>query len=535
MLGGADVFVGFTCLYLLTAGRSPPFGDARPMWEAAESLARHGSLAIEMRWPVNAPAGVGGHYYPVAALLAVLIHFPGALLQRLLASVAPGRAPQFIAITSQLAPVLIGAAIPALFFRVLGRLGHGVRQAALGALLLGTGTSLWVYAHRPYSEILQAACFLLFLDALIQAGERPSRRTALWFGATAALLVNTKNVYFACLPGAAAYLFWRLGSQRGARKEVVIGAVLGLLPGLVALGLYNHLRWGSVFDSGYGRVTVGFWRENVFTGLWGQLLSPGKSVFLYSPPLLAALAGVGLLWRRRRHVAVAVVATVVPVALLYCRYLFWSGDWAWGPRYLVFALPALLLPVVELFGPPQEDAAAPAPGGHRRRAGQLAVGALWIAGVVVQLLGNAFYWDDFINVSRQAQHAWLGRPDVSGTALAPAPCFSCFEEVYPVQWLPAMQPIAGHWWLLHHKLTGDDWQAAEADAGWKRYTSRTLNIAESYRGAEIDWWPLGAASSGGLAVALIAGLLLLAIPLRPWLAALRTGTGEKSAQPRREQ
>jgi hypothetical protein len=526
----SDVFVAFTCLYLLTANRSPPFGDARPMWEAAENLVRHGSLAIELRWPVNAPAGVGGRYQPVAALLAVLVHVPGALLQRVLVGVAPDRAQPFVAVTSQLAPILIGASVPAFFFRLLGRLGYTPRQAALATLLLGTGTSIWVYAHRPYSEIVQAAAFLLFLGALLEAGARPTMRAGLWLGLAAGALVNTKNIYFVCLPGAVGFVAWRLraaGVSRRVWRTLAVAAAAGFVPGLAALGLYNHLRWGSVLASGYGGVTVGFWREELWTGLWGPFLSPGKSVFLYSPPLLAALWGARRLWQNRRPVAVAVLAVVVPVVLVYARYLFWSGDWAWGPRYLVFALPALLLPVAELFAPTataKESSAPEARAVSSRRAGGVAILVLGLAGVGVQCLGNVFYWDDFINISRQAQQAWLGRPDVSGTPLAPAPCFSCFEEVYGIEWLPPMQPIAGHWWLLRHKVAGDDWKVAEADAPWKRYTSTTTNLAASYDGADIDWWPLGAGQSSGLAVAAIALLLLLAIPLRPWLTALRPPT-----------
>jgi hypothetical protein len=258
------------------------------------------------------------------------------------------------------------------------------------------------------------------------------------------------------------------------------------------------------------------------------LLSPGKSVFLYSPPLLAALWGARRLWQNRRPVAVAVLAVVTPVVLVYARYLFWSGDWAWGPRYLVFALPALLLPVAELFEPLSEPGGAvtsPVPrrlSRSSRRAGRLAIVVLWAAGAAVQGLGNVFYWDDFINIARQTQQSWLGRPDVSGTPLAPAPCFSCFEEVYGIEWLPPLQPIAGHWWLLRHKAAGDDWKTAEADAPWKRYTSSTANIQASYEAADIDWWPLGVPASRGLAVVVIALLLFLAIPLRPWLTALRT-------------
>jgi len=533
----SDVFVAFACLYLLTASRSPPFGDARPMWEAAENLVRHGSLAIDLRWPVNAPAGVGGRYQPVAALLAVLVHVPGALLQRALVAAAPDRAQPFVAVTSQLAPILIGASVPALFFRLLRRLQYTARQSALTTLLLGAGTSIWVYAHRPYSEIVQAAVFLLFLGALIEGGARPTKRAGLWVGLAAGALVNTKNVYFACLPGAAAFLVWRVratGVDRRAWRPFAVAAALGLIPGLAALGIYNDLRWGNILDSGYGRVTVGFWREEMWTGLWGPFLSPGKSVFLYSPPVLAALWGARRLWHRRRAVAVAVLAVVTPVVLVYARYLFWSGDWAWGPRYLVFALPALLLPVAELFDTAAEVKTSSLPVARdawSRRARRAAIVVLGVAGVAVQCLGNVFYWDDFINISRQAQQAWLGRPDVSGTPLAPAPCFSCFEEVYGIEWLPPLQPIAGHWWLLRHKVAGDDWKVAEADAPWKRYTSVTPDIAASYDGADIDWWPLGAGASRGPAVAAIALLLLLAIPVRPWLTALRRSDDAPADEP----
>ena len=145
-----------------------------------------------------------------------------------------------------------------------------------------------------------------------------------------------------------------------------------------------------------------------------------------------------------------------------------------------------------------------------------------LAGLAVQGLGTAFYWDDFIAISRQVQYHWLGRPDSSGSPLAPYPCFSCFEELYAVQWLPATQPIEGHWWLLRHKLAGDDWRTAEKDAPWSRYTSLTLDIARSYDYAEIDWWPWLAPPGSRLPLVLLSVLVLpLLVPWRRWRSALR--------------
>jgi hypothetical protein len=519
-LQGSDVFVAFLCLYLLSSGRSTPFGDAVPMWQSAQNLVRHGSFAIDAPWPVNAPPGPDGRFYPVAALLAVLVHVPGAALAAALAALAPGRGIQFVAVTSRLGPLLLGAAVPALFFRMLLRLGYERRQAAWTTLLVGVATSIWVYARSSYSEIAQTACFLIFFSALLDAVRSPAAGSLARWGLAAGLLVNTKNIYLACLPGALAFIVWRIRVHAGWRR--LLGwASLGFAPGLVALGWYGWVRWGSIFATGYGGVTRGFWRENPLVGLWGLLLSPGKSLFLFSPPLILALFGVRRFVTRRREAAWAIALTVVPIVLIYSRYLFWSGDWCWGPRYLAFAVPVLLLPVAELFG-------APGPCFQlRRRARQLAVWAALLGGVAIQIIGNAFAWDDFVLIAHQAQMQWLGVPDTRGTPLAPEPCFSCFEDLYPLQWLPPMQPIAGGWWLLRHKIAGSDWKAAEADAPWKRYTSLTLDIETSYVRAHIDWWLLGT-SPDLRPVAIVSTLfLLLAIPLRPWMRALRGEHGDK--------
>jgi hypothetical protein len=339
-------------------------------------------------------------------------------------------------------------------------------------------------------------------------------------GLSLALLVNAKNVYFACLPGALVYLLWRARSSAREFRATLPWAGLGLAPGLLALGWYNHARWGSVFRSGYGSVTGGFWGEHVLVGLWGQFMSPGKGVFLYAPPLILSLIALGRFWRNRSGVAIAILLVVCPVVVLYARYLFWSGDWGWGPRYLVFALPAMLIPAAEIFRSERTSLVRTA----RRRSLAAASGLTVVlgAGLSVTCAGNAFYWDDFINIARQAQQAWLGRPDTRGTVLSPYPCFSCFEQVYAIDWLPPMQPIAGHFWLLRHKLAGDDWTAAERDAPWRRYTSLRLDIKASYEAAAIDWWPYAADPGRRLPTALVALLLLGAIPLRPWARALRS-------------
>jgi hypothetical protein len=115
------------------------------------------------------------------------------------------------------------------------------------------------------------------------------------------------------------------------------------------------------------------------------------------------------------------------------------------------------------------------------------------AGLSVQLLGNAFYWDHFIRISMDARTAWLGEPNRTGAIIpvrADRHCDSCFEDVHQLEWLPPFQPIRGHLWLLRATLAGDDARQAEADAPWHEYTSLAVDLSRTYPRVRIDWWGL---------------------------------------------
>jgi hypothetical protein len=115
--------------------------------------------------------------------------------------------------------------------------------------------------------------------------------------------------------------------------------------GLAALLIYNFHVYGNALEFGYPAVAEGGKRLNsfetsIFTGLFGFLFSPGKSIFLFAPPVILALVGSPRLWRRDRGLAI-VAAGALPVYLLfYSRYSQWEGGYCVGPRYMV---PVLVL------------------------------------------------------------------------------------------------------------------------------------------------------------------------------------------------
>jgi hypothetical protein len=167
--------------------------------------------------------------------------------------------------------------------------------------------------------------------------------------------------------------------EKGWTAAIALAAGAGA--GVVLLLWRNANLHGSPFDFGYPSAAEGGKALNTFqtpfiTGFLGFLVSPGKSIFLFSPPILLAMLGLPRLWRRDR--GLAFVATAGPIAylLFFVTYTQWEGGYCYGPRYLMPALALLGLGI----GPALEQAS---------RSTLILAIAVFIAGFFVQALGSA--------------------------------------------------------------------------------------------------------------------------------------------------
>lgn len=524
------IFVAVAALYLVTSSREPAWGDARPMWEVATQLVAEHRIDIGVRWPEDIPPGRGGKIYGIAPIGPALMQVPGVVL----AGVAHHRAPTLEGMLKplcvHLGPALLGALACVVLFGLLRDLGIRVRTASACAAILACSTTTWVYARMPYSEILQLVAFLglfrhvLRVSALAEPAVAPDdglahapatvRREGLWFGLWAGVLLDAKYVFAGAIVGAVVAILWafRLSLRTSAGRQVLLrlagwAAVTG--GPLLALALaYNYARWGSVTATGYEPYLASYFGGSLFDGLWGMLLSPTKSAFLYSPPLVLAMIGLPAAVRAVPRLGVALLAMVVPIVLVYSTYRSWSGDYAWGPRFFVWAVPVLLVPLAWFI-----DRSA----SRWRRAVLVAVVA---GGIGVQVLGSALYWDHFIRIAITAKNQWLGQPDRSGSYIPEkgrGHCDSCFEDTYELLWTPPFSPIRGNYWLLKAMARGDDWKSAQVDAPWRGYTTLPIDLSQTYPRARIDWWVLLWALD--LPATRTAGVSLLAL----MLAALAAG------------
>ena len=201
-------------------------------------------------------------------------------------------------------------------------------------LILGLGTIWWPYTKLDFSEpLVLTAVFLGFV--LIRFGNP-------LLGLTIAALSMTIR------PDApiilAPLVLWYLLANRSMRA--VLKVALAFAPSVVLVLFANYIRYHTLLDRGYSN--EGF--TNLFlVGLYGVLLSSGKSMFLYSPPLLLGIWG----WKRfaRREEtktdAWLFLAICIAQVLFYAKYCYWTSDEAWGDRYV---LPGVMLLCISMVG-----------------------------------------------------------------------------------------------------------------------------------------------------------------------------------------
>ena len=242
------------------------------------------------------------------------------------------------------------------FFAVRA-LGYTSLTALITALFFGLGTEAWVYTRTFFRDPL-AMLFLTFAwtCALIlnHATAKRSRQLA---GAGVllglALGILSKNTVTIALPAVAILLipYWKsLGGKDSIPLKVRLarpGLLLPVLAGLGGLLILLLAARGPLtrFSLSYYWETLTFFITSphpyLLPAIFGPFVSPGKSIFLYSPVLLLSL--VTLVEKRIEALAAwsYVLLLVIAQALFYDDS--WWGSVNWGLRFLLPAVPLLTI------------------------------------------------------------------------------------------------------------------------------------------------------------------------------------------------
>ncbi|MBI5958520.1 MAG: hypothetical protein HY866_07295 [Chloroflexi bacterium] len=406
------VFVLFGCLYLLSLGGGFYSSDGEVMFKTTTALVERHSLALAA--DPGLPQIIQGKnnlyyskYDPGLPLIGVPFYAAGDWI----AQINHAHRTRLAAIFYLMIPALSAAGSLAGLAALIG----GNRRAMAILLAAGLASPLWVYGRTLFAEAALAcaltwavAAISLQLSAVSQS-ENANRRGAAsstqnlplsnrvgeGVGGEAIFPVFAAGIIFGIgmlirvslviyLP---ALVWMMIGPHpwhkkqdpecRGAACRAQFFHALpqwaafaaGMLPFVLILGWHNGLRFGNPFEFGYAGegFTTPPWK-----GIAGLLISPGKGIFIYAPPLILS----AILWPRFRKTAPALADFLalawITALLFYGSWWAWDGGWCWGPRFLVPLIPLSTLPLLAL--PPG-------------RCWRLLLAGLILAGIVVQFPG----------------------------------------------------------------------------------------------------------------------------------------------------
>jgi hypothetical protein len=204
-------------------------------------------------------------------------------------------------------------------------------------VLLALASPLWL-AGRGFGAEIGSALGLVVATVLARRALNPEAKLPLW------LSVVGLGVATLFRPSALAFgLAWIVWLWRRPRRDwLTVGIALLLVAALVPA--YNWIRYGNIFESGYGEYGSGFSLQ--ITGLVGYLFAPGRSLILFAPWTLLVVPQVILLFRRQFNWETGIAAGVLGFYLAHSMWREWEGGWSFGPRLLIPILPVIALLVV---------------------------------------------------------------------------------------------------------------------------------------------------------------------------------------------
>jgi hypothetical protein len=246
-------------------------------------------------------------------------------------------------------------------FRFLLSLGFNAQHSVAGVLAL-----LFCTTHLHYTQNMMENNYIFVLTltgfALQYEWLRSGSRQALLIG-SAAFGLNLLTRLTTALDIVAGGVFlvlvlWFERSRRldfGDRVRIYAASAFPVYVFFFFIDrLYQFYRFGTWTDTYVHYFSLEHrlldpslpakypWETPFHVGFLGPLISPEKSIFLFDPLIVLSILLTVILWRRlNAEVKAYIVATFLLVfayICFYARYTVWSGNFAWGDRYVSSAV-----------------------------------------------------------------------------------------------------------------------------------------------------------------------------------------------------
>jgi hypothetical protein len=223
------------------------------------------------------------------------------------------------------------------FREILIALGQNTKISNFLMICLGLGTIFWKYVVTDFSEICQIAFILGAVNSYLCKGNK--NRWILISGYLS-LLILLKLVYVVVIPPFLILAFHEAARDRMLFKKLIHGAFL-LVPVGLFLMFMNWIRYGSIFESGYGGAQSDFSIHYLLRDWKDYLISLDRGIIPYSPIILVGFFTIRKFFKVNKETLFLITTICISFYLLTASWVGWKGGYCWGNRNLVPLVPLI--------------------------------------------------------------------------------------------------------------------------------------------------------------------------------------------------
>lgn len=346
---GTTLFALVLAIYVFTAGGSLTTTDAVVAFEVTRQLVDHHSIALPRDIIGNdAYRGRDGRYYSPFGIAQSVFNVPFFFAGRAAARVTGlsiGRADAIEKAAVALGNTVAMALAVWVCYLFAWWISASARTAARCAMATALATPLWPYSKFGFNAPLAVLFVTIALYCAWRSARSDHPTNPAWIGWWLGLALLTRHELPLLFLPIAIWLYLE-SPDRAVFARRIAAAAAGFLPAFLAWCALNVYRFGNPLDAGYLRDRVPQFGSSIATGIYGLLLSPTASLFVYCPIAIVALAALLVLAPRDRAAAALFGGSVLVLLLFYAQIGNWMGGRSYGPRYLVPIIPLLMLALV---------------------------------------------------------------------------------------------------------------------------------------------------------------------------------------------